>query len=86
MLFATRQSSPLAARPERAQPSTYFGQWVATTHGCTKLAETGVQPRAAAAAMPFESGRIAVMTIGGCGLWNGRASRLARVGIRRARW
>src|SRR4051812_49963348 len=71
MLFATRQSSGRASRPARAQPSAYFGQWVLMTQGCTKFAEIGVQPRAAAAAMPFEFGRIAVTTIGGCGLWKG---------------
>ena len=65
---ASRRPSP---RVPRAQPSTYFGQCVLITHGCTKLAEIGVQPRAAAAAMPFESGMIAVTTIGGCGRWNG---------------
>src|SRR4051812_50131873 len=67
MLFATRQSSGRASRPARAQPSAYFGQWVLMTQGCTKFAEIGVQPRAAAAAMPFEFGRIAVTTIGGGG-------------------
>src|SRR4051812_50219330 len=71
MLFATRQSSGRAARPARAQPSAYFGQCVLITHGWTKFAEIGVQPRAAAAEMPLESGRIAVTTIGGCGFWNG---------------
>src|SRR5258706_7659357 len=74
MLLATRQSSPLACRPVRAQPSTYFGQWVAITQGCTKLAEIGVQPRAAAAAMPFEAVRIAVSTIGGYGFLKGLSS------------
>src|SRR5260221_8717603 len=71
MLFATRQSPGRAARPARAQPSTYFGQWVLITQGCTKLAEMGVQPRAAAALMPLELGRIAVTTMGGWGFWKG---------------
>src|SRR3954463_5741448 len=71
MLFATRQSSGLAERPARAQPSAYFGQCVLITHGCTKFAEIGVQPRAAAAEMPLEFGRIAVATIGGCGFCQG---------------
>src|SRR5688572_33497177 len=70
MLFATRQSSPRASRPARAQPSTYFGQCVLTTQGWTKLAEMGAQPRSAAAAMTFEWGRMAVTTIGGYGFWN----------------
>src|SRR5205085_7592101 len=71
MLFATRQSAARGGRPARAQPSAYFGQCVLITQGCTKLAEIGVHPRAAAAAMPFELGRMAVTTIGGCGFWKG---------------
>ncbi len=71
ILFATRQSSTRASRPERAQPSAYFGQCVLITQGWTKLAEIGVQPLIAAAEMPFEPGMIAVTTIGGCGFWKG---------------
>src|SRR6185436_18889752 len=71
MLFATRQSSLFASRPDLAHPSAYFGQCVLITHGWTKFAEIGVQPRAAAAEMPFELGRMAVTTIGGCGFCQG---------------
>src|SRR3954470_14322276 len=71
MLFATRQSCGRAWWPERAQPSAYFGQCVLMTQGWTKLAEIGVQPRSAAAAMPFDAGRMAVITIGGGGFLDG---------------
>src|SRR6202142_2976160 len=71
MLFATRQLAGSAARPARAQPSAYFGQWLLTQAGIKKFAEIGSQPRAAASVTPFENGATAVTTIGGCGRCSG---------------
>src|SRR6185295_873133 len=71
MDFATRQSAPFASRLDSLQPSTYFGQWLATHSGRRKFAEIGVQPRFAASVTPFECGATAVTTIGGCGFWYG---------------
>src|ERR671938_1322079 len=71
MLLATRQFAGRAGRPTRAQPSTYFGQWLFTQTGMRKLAEIGSQPRAAASVTPFENGATAVTTIGGCGRCSG---------------
>src|SRR5438128_8739432 len=71
MDLATRQSAPLASRPDSLQPSSYFGQWLATHCGSRKLAEIGFQPRFAASVTPLECGATAVTTIGGCGFWYG---------------
>src|SRR6185436_4932215 len=71
MLLHTRQFAGSARRPPSAQPFTYIGQCVATQTGGRKLAEIGSQPRAAAAATPFECGTTTVTTMGGCGSWYG---------------
>src|SRR5258705_10122012 len=71
MLLQTRQSQRLAAYPPSAQPCSYIGQCVAAQAGCRKLADTGFQPRLAAAVSPLECGTTAVTTIGGCGCWYG---------------
>src|SRR6188474_941942 len=71
MLLATRQFAGSALRPARAQPSTYFGQWLLTHSGIRKFADIGSQPRAAASVTPLENGATTVTTIGGCGFCNG---------------
>src|ERR1700731_5117743 len=73
MLLATLQLAGSALRPARAQPSTYFGQWLLTQFGIRKFAEIGSQPRAAASVTPWEKGATAVTTMGGCGRCSGRA-------------
>src|ERR1700730_12962343 len=73
MLFATRQLAGSAFRPARAQPSSYFGQWLFTQAGIKKFAEIGSHPRAAASVTPFENGATAVTTTGGCGRCSGFA-------------
>src|SRR5262245_57637871 len=71
MLLHTRQFAASTRRPPSTQPFSYIGQCVATHTGGRKLADIGSQPRAAAAATPFECGTTTVTTIGGCGCWEG---------------
>src|SRR5258707_3877426 len=71
MLFATRQCAGSAFLPARAQPSTYFGQWLFTQADIRKFAEIGSHPRAAASVTPLENGATAVTTMGGCGRCSG---------------